>query len=72
MSAAPAGATVGMRVVSGDVPPFGSELVTMTGRRYLVVRVRGRQMRCLVLRPDDPPGDPVLDWFWAGRGRRYR
>lgn len=64
---APPWATVRLRVAWGDVPPFGAELRTPSGRRYQVVEIRGKQMRCLVLPADAAPGDPVLSWYWSSR-----
>lgn len=64
---APAGTYVSLSVWCGDMPPFGCELQTSTGRRYLVVGFSGRTLRCLVMRPDDPPGDPIRSWTWGSR-----
>lgn len=66
----PAWSQVNLRCCWGDIPEAGDELRTPTGRRYQVLGVRGRQMTCLILPPEAPVQGPVLDWFWAGRGRR--
>lgn len=63
---------VRLRVGWGEVPPLGAELVTRTGRRYQVIGVRGRALRCLVLPADAPVLGPVLRWAWARRRRVCR
>ncbi len=72
MAKAPPWAEVKLRVAFGDVPEFSDELViSSTGRRYQVIGVRGKQLRCLVLPPDAPtePGTRVWAWQWVGRRR---
>lgn len=64
----PAGSIVKLRVAFGEVPEFGTILETRTGRRYQIVEVKGKSLRCLVLGPNDLAGDdPVLSWHWVGR-----
>lgn len=67
---APAWAQVKLRVDVGDAPEPGTELVTPSGRRYQVIRMKGRTLHCLVLPPEAPPGDPVLGWSWTARNKR--
>lgn len=66
----PAGAHVKHRVVFGDVPEPGDELRFRSGRRYLVLTVRGRALMCEVLASSAPVIGRVLPWQWASRGRR--
>lgn len=67
---APPYADVKLRVTRGDIPEFGTELVTPTGRRYQVIGSRGKTLRCLVLPPEAPPGYPVWQWTWDARNKR--
>lgn len=67
---APAWAQVKLRVDTGETPDVGAELVTPSGRRYQVIRVRGKTLHCLVLPPEAPPGEPVLWWTWTARNKR--
>lgn len=72
MAKAPAWAQVKLRVSWGEIPDAGDELViTSTGRRYQVLAVNGRTMRCLVLPPDAPvdPEAQVWQWQWCGKKR---
>lgn len=66
----PAWAQVKLRVAFGDIPEAGTELRMRTGRRYLVVGVRGKTLTCLVLPPDEPVDGPVWDWQWASKKRK--
>jgi len=67
----PAWSEVNLRVSFGDVPDPGSVLEMATGRRYQVVRVRGRALLCWVLPPGHDVGDmPVLSWRWTPRRRK--
>lgn len=63
----PPWSTVKQRVVWGDMPEIGDELVFRSGRRYQVISINGKTIRCLVL----PPGAEVqgrqLEWQWAKR-----
>ena len=73
MKGAPPGRVVGLRVVSGEVPPFGAILVLPSGKRYQVIRVSGKSIKGLMLKPDDPVGDaPVWEWNWAPSARNVR
>lgn len=67
---APAWADVKLRASCGDVPEPGTELVTPSGRRYQVVGVRGKTLRCIVLPPEAVPGSPVWAWTWDARNKR--
>ena len=67
---APPWADVKLRVSHGDIPEPGTELVTPSGRRYQVVGVRGKTLRCLVLPPDAAPGEPVWHGTWDARNKR--
>lgn len=66
----PPGSIVKTRVAWGDVPEVGDELRFPSGRRYLVLYVRKRALRCLVLPEDEPVTGRVLEWRWASRARR--
>lgn len=67
---APPWAQVKLRCVDDVMPPVGAELrIWNTGRRYQVIGVRGRTLRCLVLPSDAAPGNPVLSWQWCSRRR---
>lgn len=73
MSKSPPWAQVKLRVSFGPIPEAGDELrIVSTGRRYQVLGVKGRAMRCLVLPADAPvdPGSRIWDWQWAGRSKR--
>lgn len=68
---APPGATVKLTVEHGTTPAVGTELVTPSGRRYLVAKVGGRKtLHCIVLGTSSPAGDPVLEWTWTARDKR--
>lgn len=67
---APPWADVKLRCSHGDIPEPGTELVTASGRRYQVVGVRGKTLRCIVLPPEAEPGEPVLAWTWDARNKR--
>jgi len=73
MGKSPPWAQVKLRVSFGDIPDAGDELVMVsTGRRYQVLRVSGRTLRCLVL-PADAETDPesrVWSWQWTSRKRK--
>lgn len=60
-----------LTVAHGDVPELGTELVTPSGRRYLVTKIGGRKtLHCVVLSATSPPGDPVWQWTWTARNKR--
>ncbi|WP_431276251.1 hypothetical protein ACQ858_08355 [Variovorax ureilyticus] len=63
---------VKLRCCWGDVPDPGDVLEMRTGRRYQVLRVRGRTMHCIVLPTTHKltRGTRVLSWRWAPRSRR--
>lgn len=77
---APVGAQVGLYMDSLRTINVGDEVVTRTGRRYLVDNARrqakgkhaGRQhLRCTVLAPDaihDDPDAVVHTVYWYSRG----
>jgi len=67
---APPGALVKLRVAYGDVPPVGAEIVTPRLRRYLVTKVGGKTLHCVVLGDGSPRGDPVISWTWTARNKR--
>lgn len=67
---APPWADVKLRCNSGELPEPGTELVTFSGRRYQVVAVRGRTLRCIVLPPEAAPGEPVWRWVWDAKNKR--
>ncbi len=69
----PAWSMTKLRVVWGEIPDAGDELVVeSTGRRYQVLRVTGKTLHCLVLPPDAPvdPEAKVWSWQWSGRQKR--
>lgn len=68
----PAYSQVKLRVLWGEVPEFGDELVTQRGRRYQVIGVKGKTLTCLVIPASDPPNADgrTLSWFWGARKRR--
>ena len=68
----PAWSDVKLRVSWGDVPDPSSILLLPSGRRYQVLRVRGRTMHCIVLPPGAEADGPVLTWQWAPRSRKAR
>jgi hypothetical protein len=57
----------------GDVVPQpGDEIRFRTGRRYQVLGVRGRTLRVLVLKADDPGNPSGHLWtncYWISSGR---
>ena len=63
---------VKLRVAWGDVPEPGDVLALRTGRRYQVLKVRGRALHCIVLPPDHrlKRGTRVVPWRWAPRRRK--
>lgn len=68
---APPGSTVKLTVDHGATPEIGAELRTPSGRRYLVAKVGGRKtLHCVVLSPNSPPGDPIVEWTWTARNKR--
>lgn len=77
---APVGADVGLYMDTAREINIGDEIVTRSGRRYLVTSVRqqlrgkaiGRwHLRCTILAPDavhDDPDARVHMLFWYSRG----
>ncbi|MBX3610376.1 MAG: hypothetical protein KF871_10830 [Hydrogenophaga sp.] len=65
---------VKLRVCWGEVPAPGDELVFASGRRYQVLGVKGRTLRCLVIPKSEPPNQDgrTLCWRWAPRKRKAR
>lgn len=61
---------VKLRVSWGEIPDVGDELRFRTGRRYQVISVKGRSLRCLVLPADAPVQGRVLDWMWAPKKKK--
>jgi hypothetical protein len=66
-----------VRVWHGPLPDSGDELMTTTGRRYLVVAVRMSRdgqiaaLDCLVLPANEPAtAGRVFDWTWSPRRSR--
>lgn len=55
----------------GPEPVPGDALRTRTGRTYLIQRVVGRILHCVVLPKSDSsvPGR-VFEWIWSSRNRR--
>jgi hypothetical protein len=56
----------------GDPPEPGDILETRTGRRYLILEVRGRRLACVVVDGQATTTGRILTWAWAGRQRRPR
>jgi hypothetical protein len=67
---APAWADVKLRCTTGALPEPGTELVTFSGRRYQVLRIRGKTLHCIVLPPDAALGDPIWRWTWDAVNKR--
>lgn len=66
---------VKLRVAFGDVfPEPGDVLAFQSGRRYQVLRTRGKTLHCIVLPASEriARGVRVLPWCWAPRKRRPR
>jgi hypothetical protein len=54
----------------GPLPAAGDSLRTRTGRRYLILDVRGRRLDCVVLGPDEViTGGIEFEWTWGKRKR---
>lgn len=53
----------------GPEPVAGDGLKTARGRRYLILSVRGKQLKCLVLPKDAPIEGQVFEWQWSKRTR---
>lgn len=71
MAPKPDWAEVKLRCCWGDVPEFSDVLEFPSGRRYQVIGVRGRSLRCIVLPKDAPTDDcRVLPWEWAPRRKK--
>jgi len=52
------------------VPEAGDELLTRTGRRYLVLSATEKSVTCLVLPKDSAPATgKVFWWMWDSRKR---
>lgn len=56
----------------GQPAQAGDGLETTTGRRYLIIAVRGRILECLVLPKGEPAPGTIFQWRWAKRARRIR
>lgn len=68
----PAWSQVKLRVVAESfMPEVGDELRFRNGRRYQVLEIRGRGLRCLVLPPEAEVQGTVHEWHWSPRQRRY-
>jgi hypothetical protein len=66
-----AGEEVKLRLAWGLPPDAGDELRTISGRRYLVTKVKGKTLTCYVLPRDAPPvPGKVIQWQWASSGPR--
>lgn len=68
----PAWSLVKLRCLDPVVPDPGTVLYMPTGRRYQIIKVRGKTMHCLVVPAGKVVQGPVLAWFWAPRARRSR
>lgn len=51
-------------------PRPGDGLRTRTGRLYVIRRVRGRELECVVAPPDAVVPGLTFDWRWSSRRRR--
>jgi len=66
----------------GPLPQSGDGLETRTGRRYLILQVRGHTLHCQVIAPGEAVPGTCFRWQWNARpgrvtqlgaaGRRYR
>jgi hypothetical protein len=63
----PPNSLVKLRVAWGPIPTAGTNLRTSTGRTYLVMKVGGKTLHCLVLAPEEIPQGPVWAWHWGSR-----
>jgi hypothetical protein len=53
-------------------PKHGDGLITKTGRRYLIIKVKNKRLYCLVLPNDDPIDGTIFEWTWSARTRALR
>lgn len=51
----------------GPEPETGDHLVTPTGRRYLILNVRGKQLHCQVISPEEARTGREWLWKWSAR-----
>lgn len=51
----------------GPEPEPGDALETKTGRKYLILKVRGKQLDCMVITKDEKTNGEVFKWEWAKR-----
>lgn len=65
-----AGDPVKLRCCDPVSPDPGTVLRMPSGRRYLILRTRGKSLHCLVLAPAEVIDAPELAWFWTPRRRR--
>ena len=67
------GDEVTLRCLWAPVPKVADVLETETGRQYIVVAVRGKQLTCLVVRKNNSRPralQPTMKWLWAARKRK--
>ncbi|MBU0917870.1 MAG: hypothetical protein KKD97_16110 [Gammaproteobacteria bacterium] len=66
-------AEVKLRVAWGEIPEFSDVLELASGRRYQVIGVRGKTLRCIVL-PSTATTDGcrVIPWQWSKRTKKAR
>jgi len=48
----------------------GDELITGTGRRYLVLKIKGMRFDCMVLPKDAPVESRQWELIWNSRNKR--
>ncbi len=54
----------------GPEPRPGDGLVTKTGRKYLILEVKGKRLHCMVLPKEETIDGRTFEWTWAERKRR--
>lgn len=54
----------------GPEPKRGDGLRTRTGRRYVILAVRGKRLDCMVIPPEETIDGMMFDWSWGPRRRR--
>lgn len=53
----------------GPPPQEGDGLITRTGRKYLILGIRGKRLRCLILPPEETIEGRWFQWTWSPRRR---
>ena len=55
----------------GPEPVTGDILRTRTGRQYVILKIRGKKLECIVAPKDETTEGTVFDWEWGRRKKSH-